>query len=110
MNLSAPAFVLLITACASAQRQPPSNANQVHDYSLQADNLIDALLKIAAHFQIPMGVEWVKSVDTLSPVQIFRGHTTVRDVVEAVAVNYRGYECRMEDGVVRVFRRDLVSD
>jgi hypothetical protein len=68
------------------------------------------LLKISAHFQIAMGVEWVKSADTLKPVQIFRGYTTVKDIVDTVVFNYAGYECRLEDSVVHVFRRDLVSD
>jgi hypothetical protein len=68
MKSSLPALLWLIVASASAQPQPPSNAREVQDYSLQADNLIDALLKISAHFQIPMGVEWVKSADTLKPV------------------------------------------
>jgi hypothetical protein len=110
MKVSAPALVVLIAASASAQRQQPSNASEVQDYSLQADNLIEALLKISAHFQIPMGVEWVKSADTLKPVQIFRGYTNVKDIVDGVVFNYVGYECRMEDGAVHVFRRDLVSD
>jgi hypothetical protein len=100
----------LIAASASAQRQPLSNPSEIQDYSLQAGNIIDALLKISAHFQIPMGLEWVKSADTLKPVQIFRGYTTVKDIVDAVVFNYAGYECRMGDGVVHVFRRDLVSD
>jgi hypothetical protein len=97
----------MIGVSATAQ-QPPSSEAQ--PYSLEATSFIDALLKISAYFQIPMGVEWVKSADTLNPVQILRSHTTVKDVVDAVVSNYAGYDWRMEDGVIHVFQRYMVND
>ena len=82
----------------------------VDEYSLQANSFIGALLKISVRFLFPMGVEWVKSADTLKPVQFTRTHTTAADVIRMVVSMHAGYEWRMEDGVVHVFQRDLVKD
>ena len=82
----------------------------VDEYSLQANSFIGALLKVSVRFLVPMGVEWVKSADTLKPVQFTRTHTTAADVIRVVVSMHAGYEWRMEDGVVHVFQRDLVKD
>src|ERR1039457_7609702 len=79
-------------------------------YSLEANNFIDALLKISAQFQFPLGVEWVKTADTLKPVRFSRNRTTVKDIIQPVVSMYAGYDWRTEDGVVHVFQRDLVKD
>jgi hypothetical protein len=82
----------------------------VENYSLEANSFIDALLKMSAQFQFSLGVEWVKSADTLKSVRVTRSHTTVADVIQAVISEYAGYEWRTEDGVVHVFQRDLTQD
>ena len=82
----------------------------VEEYSLQANRFIGALLKISMRFMVPMGVEWVKSADTLKPVQFTRTHTTAADVIRVVVSMHPGYEWRMENGVVHVFQRDLARD
>jgi hypothetical protein len=109
-----PASLLLIAASASAQ-QPPVVASdpatvEVRDFSLHATSFPDALLKVAARFQLPLGVEWVRSADTLKAVQIARSNTTAADIIQAVVLMYHGYDWRLEDGVVHVFQRDLVND
>jgi hypothetical protein len=80
-------------------------------YSLQANSFFDALLKISVRFLVPMGVEWVKSPDSLKPVQFARTHTTAADVIRAVVSMHAGYERRgWKIGVVHVFQRDLARD
>src|SRR6266704_2944169 len=106
MKLSFAAVLLLIAVSASAQQS--FSADEVQTYSLEANNLIDALLKMSAQFQFSLGVEWVKSAETLKPVRVTRSHTTVPDIIQAST--YAGYEWRNEDGVVHVFQRDLMPD
>ena len=107
MKLSFAAF-LLIAISASAQQ--PSSADEVHNYSLEANSIIEALLKMSAQFQFSLGVEWVKSAETLRPVRVTLSHATVADVIQSVVSEYAGYEWRTEDGVVHVFQRDLMQD
>jgi len=57
-----------------------------------------------------MGIEWIKSADTLKPFQLFRNHTSAADVIHAVVSAYAGYDWRIEDGVAHVFQRNLVND
>ncbi|HEY1219222.1 MAG: hypothetical protein ABSE42_23575 [Bryobacteraceae bacterium] len=72
MKLSLPVCVLLIAASASAQQTPvqgplpvtersgsaaPSQFSSVHidAFSLDANSFIEALLKVSAQFQLPLG-------------------------------------------------------
>ena len=75
MKLSFPATLFLSVASASAQQSsmqvPKSSTDEVQNYSLEANSFIEALLKLSARFQFPLGVEWVKSADTLSKVNIW---------------------------------------
>src|SRR4051812_34195595 len=107
MKLSFPATLLLFAVSATAQQ---SSSSEVKNYSLEANSFVDALLKVSAQFQFPLGVEWVKTADTLRPVRFSRTNTTVKDIIQAVVSMHAGYEWRTEDGVVHVFQRDLVND
>jgi hypothetical protein len=108
MKLSFAIALLLIALSASAQQSPSSGV--VQNYSLDANSFIDALLKMSAQFQFSLGVEWVKSANTLKSVRVTRSHTTVTEIIQAVVSRYAGYEWRNEDGVVHVFQRDLIDD
>jgi hypothetical protein len=114
MKLSFPATLLLSVASVSAQQSsvqvPNSSADEVQGYSLEANSFIDALLKLSAQFQFPLGVEWVKSADMLKPVRFSQTHTTVKDIIQSVVSMHAGYDWRTEDGVIHVFQRDLVKD
>ena len=104
------AFAALLLIAVSASAQQSSSSGVVQNYSLDANNFIDALLKVSAQFQFSLGVEWVKSADTLKPVRVTRSHATVAGVIQAVVSNYAGYEWRTEHGFVHVFQRDLMRD
>ncbi len=104
-TISLPVTLLLVAA--STPSQP---ANVVENYSLEASSFLDALLKISAQFQLPMGVEWVKSPDTLRPIHFSRPRTTMTEILQAVVSAPAGYDWRMEDGVVHVFEHNLRED
>jgi hypothetical protein len=112
--LSLSATLLLIAISTWAQQSPAQTpkpaTDDVENYSLEANSFIDALLKISAQFQFPMGVEWVKSADTLKPVRFSRPRTTMKEIIQAVVSTPAGYDWRMEDGVVHVFQRGLMED
>jgi hypothetical protein len=107
------AFSLLLFApiAASAWAQPIDRLHDpVDNYSLQANSFIDALLWVSARFQLPMGVEWVKTADTLEPAELSRAHTNAAEVIQALVSAHTGYEWAMEDGVVHVFQNALTGD
>ena len=114
MKLRFLGMLLVVVACAWAQQPsvqtPKSSTVEAEDYSLEAGSFIDALLKISAQFRLPLGVEWVRTEDTLRPVRFSWNHATAMDVVQSVVSMQAGYDWRTEDGVVHVFKRGLVAD
>ena len=85
-------------------------AVRVKEYKLSANDLTDAFAKTAHHFQVPIGIEWVKDKDTLRHLNLVWKGETVEAVLRSIVKEYPGYTFRVDDGVVHVFRRDLVKD
>ena len=77
--------------------------------SLQATSFIDALIKIATRFQLPLAVEWVQSGDTLQPIRLDQLESASA-ILDAVLSTHNGYSWQLENGVLHVFERSLVSD
>jgi hypothetical protein len=94
-----------------AQAQVPAPMNKkVASYAVQADTFIDALLKIATRFEFPLAVEWVKTADTLQPVRPSQNETTAAAVLDAVVSSHPGYAWQVENGIVHVFPKSIVTD
>ena len=113
MNSSFVATSLLFAFATAGQSQDQPQipiTNELQDYSLEAKGLVDALVKISAHFQFPLGIEWIKSADTLAPISLSRGRTTLKEILQTVVAAYGGYDWRIEDGVVYVYQRELAKD
>jgi hypothetical protein len=83
---------------------------RVSQYSLSAAGLADALARISKQFQLPVGIEWVKDKDALRSFSRIWKDQTVRQVLRSIVEAYPGYDFQVEDGVVHVFRRDLLND
>jgi hypothetical protein len=90
---------------------PAQNAAQDRTpASHQASNLIDALLEVANRFQLPLAVEWVKSLETLRAVRFSENFTTATEAFDAVLSSYTDYAWQRENGVVHVFPKTMVKD
>ena len=97
-------FAVLVPAQNDAATQDRTRA------SLQANSLIDALLKTASRFQLPLAVEWVKSPETLRAVRFSENFTTATEAFGTVLSSYTDYAWRLENGVVHVFQKTMVND
>lgn len=96
----APLPLLFLFTVSLSGQTPDLLTEPIENYSLYANSFIDALLKISAQFQLPLGVEWVKTADTMKAVRLSRSNTTAADVIQAMVSMNAGYDWRMEDGVV----------
>lgn len=83
---------------------------RVAEYSLSATGLADALARTSKQFQLPMGIEWVKDKQALQDMSRTWKGETVRQILRSIVEAYPGYFFQVEDGVVHVFRRDLLND
>ncbi len=79
-------------------------------YSLDAEDLLHALVKVASAFELPMGIEWIKVTD--NPIRLSRSwwDTTPLAILRDVVKAYPGYELEVRDGVAHVFPTAMKGD
>jgi len=82
----------------------------VNQYSLSANGLADAIAEIGKRFELPIGVEWVKDTESIRVLHLSWKETTVGDIIGSVVKRYPPYSFRIEQGVIHVFRSDLLTD
>ena len=75
-------------------------ASTVGEYSVSAADPLNALLKVASDFQLPMGIEWIK--DATGPVNRSWKQTTVSNVLSDIAAFGGRYLIDTSDGVVHI--------
>src|SRR6266446_3848474 len=83
---------------------------RVAEYALSANGLADALAKTSQRFELPMGIEWLKDKQTVMRLSRTWTDETVGRILRSIVDAYPGYSFRVEDGVVHVFRQDLLND
>jgi hypothetical protein len=83
---------------------------RVTEFSLSASDLADAILRIGKHFELPVGVEWTRDRQTARSFIFTWRDATVGEMIGSVVKNYPGYSFQARQGVVRVFRQDLLDD
>lgn len=107
-------FAVLILLCTAptplrAQLSEKQLQKKVESYKLSEPTFLDALLKVAADFKVPMGIELVKTPSVLRPVNMSWRRTTVVRLLSGLTASERGYAMRVEGGVLHVFRSDVVN-
>jgi hypothetical protein len=82
----------------------------VRGYSVESENLLQALAKFSDDFQVPIGVEWQLSKVPPEPVKLRFEQTTVLQILtDMVAVDPR-YTFSRSNGVIHVSRITIVDD
>lgn len=82
----------------------------VAEYSLSAIGLADALARTSKQFQLPMGIEWMKDKQALGSLSRSWMDETVGGILRSIVETYPGYSFEVKDGIVHVFRQDLLND
>ncbi|MGH9915707.1 MAG: hypothetical protein ACRD63_10525, partial [Pyrinomonadaceae bacterium] len=83
---------------------------KVENYTIAADTFLQALTRVAAKFEIPMGFEWVKAPDTLRSINRSWQRATVYQIIESLVKAQPGYDFRISNGVVHVFPHGSLTD
>lgn len=81
-------------------------ATPVQNYDLTAGNFLLAFLKIAGEYDIPMGIEWLRTPAALKPVHLAFRRTDVGGAIRAIARTQHGYTVDVEGGVVHIYPED----
>lgn len=83
---------------------------RVQAYELSTTDFLSALLAVAGHFEIPIGVEWERTPSTLRGIHRTWKNKTVRHIFESLTRGEPGYSVGVSDGVLHVFQRRLRHD
>ncbi len=95
----------------SEPRQVEAKLEQkVSQYTLRAQDFLQALTKVASQFQIPMGIEWRRSPETLRNVYLSWRYATVREILEALVQTQPHYRLEVRNEVVHVFLKGSRHD
>lgn len=117
--LSSPRTALPKPQAAAEQSVPNLDVKlhtRVETYTLDADNFFDALMKIAKEFQIPMGIQWSETDDTMKKVSLSCANVDTEQILRKLVDLQQGYSLDVSNGVVHVFpewarrsRQDFVN-
>jgi hypothetical protein len=75
---------------------------KVQRYDLSAQSFVDALTVAAAHFQLPIGIQWVDTPAARSALTLHWRDTTVESVIRDIVKTQSGYQVVVKNGVVHV--------
>jgi hypothetical protein len=110
--------ISVVVMVAAALGQPQVNGDQVQQkldatvstYSVSADNLFQALHRVASDFAVPMGIEWISHSSTRRHLQRSWHDTTVVQILQDIVASYPGFEIDIGDRIVNVLRPEYRSD
>jgi hypothetical protein len=79
-------------------------------YTISGDSFVQVLTRVASQFRIPMGIEWVKSPESLKPLSFTWHEATVEQVLSRIVSSQPGYSYDIENAVFHVLPPDALHD
>jgi hypothetical protein len=83
--------------------------SQVAAYTLSANDFAHALIRLACKFNLPMGIEWVRSPGTLKKVSLSWKNATIQQMLDTLVKSQPGYQLEISNGVAHVFPGSINS-
>jgi len=83
---------------------------KVDEYAISEETFLQALLRLAAQFEIPLGVEWVRPSKPDGEIDLVFTGETVREILCSVVRSQPGYTFRVEGSIVHVFPEGALVD
>jgi hypothetical protein len=105
-------FMLFLrpTASASADQSHDLRVRlqmQVSEYRLNETDFAHALAATASKFNLPIGIEWVRSPETLRKVNRSWKNASVEQILTSIVDSQPGYGLDMDDGIVHVYLKKM---
>jgi len=75
-------------------------ASTVEEYSVNAEDPLNALLEVAADFQLPIGIQWIRNMG--KPVSRSWEQTTISGLLSDIAAAGGKYHIDVNNGVVHI--------
>lgn len=90
-----------------------SKLSRKADFVPSGKSALDQLTEVAQHYQIPIGIEWIKQSDSRERDAQFpslESGATVRDLLQAIVLRLPGYEMTVQNEVVHVAQPAFAAD
>lgn len=81
-------------------------AQPIRDFDNHGEPLISTLLRLAADYHLPMGIERVTAEGIRKPIEVKLQQGTVRTLIDSCVQKINGYAWKIEEGVVFVYGVD----
>lgn len=107
--------ILLSTPRSSAQElhQAQNLRTKLHSriepYTVSADDFARALIVVADKFNLPIGLEWVTTAETIQKVNLSWKNATVQEILATVVKGQPGYSVEITDDVIHIFPKKRTS-
>jgi hypothetical protein len=110
---------LLVLSVTNAIAMPSASAaaeldrrlgTSVESYSIDSENLLQALAKFSDDFQVPLGIEWQISKVAYMPLKRQYEKSTVRQIVADMVTVEAGYTMSVSNGVIHVSKTTIFDD
>jgi hypothetical protein len=79
----------------------------VANYNLGTFNFVEALIRVAADFRIPMGISWINAPPARAAMPFAWKAATVRQIIQDIANAEPGYSVQVRDGVAHIFPESI---
>lgn len=76
---------------------------RVGNYAISERTLVQALARVAAEFEIPLGIEWIREPQALQKIDLHVRNVSVVQILKSVLREYPGYQMEVRNEVVHVF-------
>jgi hypothetical protein len=80
------------------------------NYTVSEPTFAGAIAAVASRFEIPVGLEMVATPSVLRPVNRTWRKASAREILTTLVDSEKGYELRIDDGIVHIFRRDIIHE
>jgi hypothetical protein len=94
----------------ASYQSPMALDTRVSFYTVSAGSLVNALTALSKRFSLPMGIEWVRDKQTTQGINFACRDDTLTQILRRIIAKYPGYTFDVQNGVVHVFRADLLRN
>ena len=90
-----------------AGSQAPESLNaklnkRLTNYTLGVSNFVEALVRVSAEFQIPMGIAWINTAQARAQLPFAWKDATTGRIIEEIVKTQPAYEVQIRNGVAHV--------
>ena len=102
-------LVLLVPGIVFSQNLS-SKLSQKADFIPTTNSPKDALIEVAQHYKLPMGIEWIYAPNQARPTLLIEAQPTVRGMIDMILRQTPGYVFEIKNGVISISNYSIAEN